>query len=116
MILFGAFITDPYRMAQAPGKTGLYYLFSAIIFWIYFTLLESSAWQATLGKRTLGLYVTDAEGHRLTFGRAAGRNLAKYLSGLILGIGYLMAGFTRRKQALHDLIAGCLVLKKAPGS
>lgn len=80
--------------------------------WLYWAVLESSAWQATLGKRMLGLYVTDLEGKRLTFARASGRYFAKIISTLTLGIGYLMAGFTPKKQALHDLIAECLVLKK----
>lgn len=80
--------------------------------WCYFALLESSAWQASLGKKALGLYVTDLRGNRLSFARASGRYFGMILSTLSLGIGYAMAGFTPKKQALHDLIAGCLVFKK----
>ena len=81
--------------------------------WIYFAALESSAHQATLGKIALGLLVTDLQGQRVSFGRASGRFFAKIITGLIpFFIGYIMAGFTEKKQALHDLIAGCLVLKK----
>jgi uncharacterized RDD family membrane protein YckC len=80
--------------------------------WIYWALLESSPWQATLGKKLLGLYVTDVEGKRITFARASGRYFAKIISTLTIGIGYLIAGFTPKKQALHDMIAECLVLKK----
>jgi uncharacterized RDD family membrane protein YckC len=80
--------------------------------WIYFATLESSAWQATLGKKALGLKVTDLEGNRITFARASGRFFGKILSGMILFIGFLMAGFTVRKQALHDILAGCLVLRQ----
>jgi len=80
--------------------------------WFYFSLLESSRWQATGGKSVLRLYVTDIEGRRLTRGRAMGRNLAKCLSNLTMGIGYLMCGFTTKKQALHDVVAGCLVLRR----
>jgi Tfp pilus assembly major pilin PilA len=74
--------------------------------------MESSVQQATLGKMALGIRVTDGQGRRVSFGRATGRHFAKLLSGLILLIGYLMAGFTVRKQALHDMIAGCLVVNR----
>jgi uncharacterized RDD family membrane protein YckC len=80
--------------------------------WIYYASLESSAWQATLGKKILGLKVTDLAGNRISFARASGRFFGKILSGMILGIGFLMAGFTERKQALHDILAGCLVLRQ----
>ena len=79
---------------------------------LYFSLMESSAWQATLGKKALGLAVTDLEGRRISFGRAVGRWLAKIISSLTLLIGYIMAGFTEKKQALHDMIAGTLVIKQ----
>jgi uncharacterized RDD family membrane protein YckC len=87
-------------------------IISTIIQWLYFSLMESSAWQATLGKKALGLTVTDLEGRRISFGRATGRYFAKIISSLILFIGYIMAGFTEKKQALHDMIAGTLVLRK----
>ena len=80
--------------------------------WLYYAGLESTAPQATVGKLLLGIYVTDIEGERTTFGRASLRYWAKYLSTIILLIGYLMAAFTRRKQALHDIVASCLVLKR----
>jgi uncharacterized RDD family membrane protein YckC len=80
--------------------------------WFYFSFLESSRWQATVGKSVLRLYVADLEGHRLTRGRAMGRNLAKYLSNLTVGVGHLMCGLTKKKQALHDVLAGCLVLRR----
>lgn len=80
--------------------------------WIYFASLESSAWQATLGKKALGLEVTDLHGRRISFGRATGRYFGKILSGFILLIGYIMAGFTEKKQALHDILAGTLVIRK----
>lgn len=80
--------------------------------WVYWALLESSPWQATLGKKMLGLYVTDLEGKRLTFARASARYFAKIISTLTIGIGYLMEGLTPKKQGLHDTIAECLVLKK----
>lgn len=85
---------------------------SGVMVWLYYALMESSATQGTLGKMALGLKVTDIEGNRLTFAQASGRTFAKILSQLILGIGFLMAGFTEKKQALHDMIVGCLVVKK----
>ena len=86
--------------------------FSVVGSWLYYALMESSSWQATLGKRALGLYVSDLDGRRISFGRASGRFFSKIITGLIpLFIGYIMAGFTEKKQALHDMIAGCLVLR-----
>ncbi|MFH1195056.1 MAG: RDD family protein [bacterium] len=85
-------------------------VFTTIISWLYFALMESSAKQATLGKMALGIKVTDLMGNRISFGKATGRYFAKILSGMILYIGFIMAGFTEKKQALHDIIAGCLVM------
>jgi uncharacterized RDD family membrane protein YckC len=86
---------------------------TVVMVWLYYAGMESSAYQGTLGKMALGLIVTDLEGRRITFGRASGRYFCKIITGLIpLGIGYAMAGFTEKKQALHDMIASCLVLRK----
>ena len=71
--------------------------------------------QATLGKKAMGLIVTNEHGARIGFGRATGRYFGKILSALILLVGYIMAAFTERKQALHDMIASTLVLKGKPG-
>lgn len=81
-------------------------------YWLYYASLESSAWQATLGKRLLGLYVTNLAGQRISFARASGRYFGMVISRLTLLVGFLMAGFTAKKQALHDLLSGCLVLRK----
>jgi uncharacterized RDD family membrane protein YckC/Tfp pilus assembly major pilin PilA len=80
--------------------------------WFYYALMESSDQQATLGKRVVGIKVTDLEGNQISFGRATGRLAAHILSGLILGIGFAMAVFTSRRQTLHDKIAGTLVVKR----
>lgn len=77
--------------------------------WLYYTILESSGRQATLGKMAMGIVVTDMDGGRISFARANGRFWSKILSGLFFSIGYIIAGFTERKQALHDLIAATLV-------
>lgn len=92
---------------------GVTYLVGFLAWLLYFAFMESSSWQATLGKKALSLMVTDSDGNRLSFGRALGRTGAKILSFLTLYIGFILAGFTQKKQALHDMIAGCLVVKKA---
>lgn len=84
---------------------------SIVVTWLYFALMESSKTQATLGKMALGIKVTDMEGNRITFARATGRYFGKIISGMILMIGYIMAGLTEKKQALHDIMASCLVVK-----
>ena len=85
---------------------------SLLLTWAYYSGMESSPLQATIGKLVVGIYVTDLQGQRISFGRATGRWFGKIISGAILLIGYLMAGFTEKKQALHDKMAGCLVLLK----
>ena len=86
---------------------------SLLVTWLYHGLMESSEWQATLGKKALGLVVTDMAGRRVSFGRATGRHFGKIITNMIPAfIGYIMAGFTEKKQALHDMLAGCLVLRR----
>ena len=87
-------------------------LVQLLVFWLYYAYQESGPHQATLGKRALGIKVITADGERLTFARATGRTFAKLLSQIICLIGYIMAAFTEKKQALHDIIAGTLVVKK----
>ena len=87
-------------------------IFSLIMFWLYYALMESSAKQATLGKMILNLKVTDMNGGRISFVRASGRLFGKVVSSMTMCIGYIMAGFTAKKQALHDIMADCLVVKK----
>jgi uncharacterized RDD family membrane protein YckC len=80
--------------------------------WLYHALSESSSWQGTLGKKMLNLTVTDLNGQPISFGRASGRYFAKFINILIpFAIGYILAGFTEKKQAIHDMIASCLVLR-----
>jgi uncharacterized RDD family membrane protein YckC len=78
----------------------------------YFVTLETSAKQGTWGKQIVGIKVTDLQGNRITVGRALGRYFAKIITGLTCGIGLVMPLFTEKKQTLHDMIAGCLSLKK----
>jgi uncharacterized RDD family membrane protein YckC len=85
--------------------------FVLVIFgqWLYEAFLESSSYQATLGKMIFGMKVTDLNGNRISFARATGRHFAKILSFLVFCIGFIMVGFTERKQGLHDMLAGTLV-------
>ena len=106
---------DPFANGMPPA----FFLFITLCWgvgifgtWLYFALLESSEWQGTAGKRVLGLIVTDMEGRKVTFMRATGRYFAKFVTHFTFGIGYAMAGFTEKRQALHDMIASCLVLRR----
>ncbi len=110
----GVALADAERLSGLFGL-GIWIFFILIrpaVRLIYFGGMESSAWQATLGKKALGLVVTDEQGLRLTFTRALGRNFCKNLSTWLMLIGYLAAAFTRRRQALHDLMTGCLVVNE----
>lgn len=90
------------------------FIISTLIALAYFVLLESSRWQGTLGKRVCRIRVTDLAGRRIGILRALGRYLGKFVSGFIFFIGFMMAGWTRRKQALHDMMAGTLVMRLRP--
>jgi len=78
----------------------------------YYVVLETSLKQGTWGKQIVGIKVTDMSGNRITIGRAIGRYFAKFITAFTCGIGLLMPLFTEKKQTLHDMIAGCLALKK----
>lgn len=118
---FASGMADPSNMSEAEAigmvgsmmaMAGTTFLLSSIIGILYWTLMESSKYQATIGKMALGLRVTDVDGQNLDFVKALIRNVCKIISGMILFIGYIMAGFTEKKQGLHDIIAGTLVVKK----
>lgn len=87
-------------------------LISFILTLVYYAGMQASKWQGTVGKKLLGLVVTDLKGNRISFWRAFGRYLAMAFLSSIFMIGYIIAAFTEKKQSLHDLIAGTLVLKK----
>jgi uncharacterized RDD family membrane protein YckC len=92
-------------------STGVIFL-SSVLAILYWSLMESSKYQATVGKLALGLKVTDMDGNSLDFVKALVRNICKILSGMVMFIGYIMVGFTEKKQGLHDIIANTLVVKK----
>jgi len=98
---------------HAASATGFFgYTTSIVVRWLYYALMESSPSQATVGKMALGIKVTDYDGNCISFGRATGRHFGKIVSSLTLLIGYLMVAFTPRKQGLHDIMAGCLVVNR----
>jgi uncharacterized RDD family membrane protein YckC len=82
---------------------------------LYFAFMQASPRQATYGKSLVGLKVTGYGGERISFARALAREVAKILSSLTLLIGFIIAGFTKRKQALHDFIASTYVVRTNPG-
>ena len=107
--LLAAVLQANWRLALV-ALTVLLVVIVGLAVWLYEALMTSSSKQGTLGKMAFRMKVTDLNGRRISFGRATGRFFAKILSG-ILYIGYIMAGFTERKQALHDMIAGTLVVR-----
>jgi uncharacterized RDD family membrane protein YckC len=103
---------DPAAIFAFASSIALFIFASLLAGWLYFAYFESSEWQGSVGKKVMNLVVTDLEGNRVTFGRASGRYFAKIITSLIpLGIGYILAGVTEKRQALHDMIASCLVLR-----
>ena len=80
--------------------------------WLYEAFMTSSPWQATLGKRALNMVVTDEYGRRLSFARATGRHFAKWLSMMVLFVGFILVAFTQKKQGLHDMIAETYVVTR----
>jgi len=99
-------------VASLAALMGGYWLLAMCLQILYFTFMESSKYQATVGKIALGLIVTDINGGKLDFTKAFIRNLCKIISNFTMLIGYIMAGFTEKRQALHDMIASTLVVKK----
>jgi uncharacterized RDD family membrane protein YckC len=103
---------DPFASGAGIAFIGGIYLVAITIPLLYFAWMHSSKHQATLGKMAIGIKVTRSDGGRISFWRAFGRLFATFLSSMILMIGYIMAGFTERKQALHDMVCDTLVVDK----
>jgi uncharacterized RDD family membrane protein YckC len=112
---------SPSAILVAFGNTFIYLslAFFVLMSWLYFAFLESSEWRATLGKRALSLYVADLQANRVTFARATSRfffgRLIAHVP--IAGVYYVLMDclaipFTQRKQAIHDMASGCLVLRE----
>lgn len=113
LIVFGLVLDafDPRDVSIWPGVVAIGMLVFCLALIVgYHAVSESAAWQATPGKLAVGIKVTDLYGRRISFGRALGRFFGKCLSSVFLA-GFVAAAFTARKQALHDKIAGTLVLR-----
>jgi uncharacterized RDD family membrane protein YckC len=95
-----------------PHPTPAGFLILLLLMWIYYAAFESSAWQATPGKKLLRLYVTDLTGRPISFPRASFHNVGRMIAEMTFWVGYIPAGFTEKKQALHDMIASCLVRRR----
>jgi len=106
-------IVDFNDEGQMTHNGNLMDLLSILVSWGYFALMESSGKQATFGKMALGIQVTDYENQRISLVRATVRFFSKYLSAILLMIGFIMIAFTSRKQGLHDFIASTLVVNKS---
>ena len=92
-----------------------YILVLTIGAWLYCAFSESSPRRATIGKRIMGLQVVTADGGRVSFGQATVRHFMKFLSLFSAGVGFMMAGWTKRHQALHDMPCDCIVIRVSAG-
>lgn len=108
LIVTFIFITPEDLMYRIDG---ILVIFSLVAQWLYFTIMESSKYQATLGKIMLGVVVVDDMDERISWGKANARYWSKLISS-IFGIGYFIAIFTEHKQGLHDKIADTYVVNK----
>lgn len=95
--------------AEFTGRLLGYYIMLAFL---YCPVMESSQTQATLGKMALAIVVTDLNGNRLSWEQAVKRHISKLLSYITIFIGFFMCGVTEKKQALHDKVSGCLIVRK----
>jgi uncharacterized RDD family membrane protein YckC len=89
-----------------------YIIFMIIAVWCYYAGMESSPWKGTVGKKLLGLEVSDEDGNRVSFTKATGRYFGKILSGVVFYIGYLVMLGNPKKQTWHDSMSGCVVKEK----
>lgn len=116
LVMFGVFLAylgkNPDNEEAMMGVSLIANLMTLFIAWFYYAGMESSSKQGTFGKSLLGMKVTDSNGERISFFRASVRYFSKILSVLILFIGFIMIAFTSKKQGLHDMIAGTLVVNK----
>lgn len=110
LLLSSIFIVWPSIPEKAEDI--IYRIIGFIVFLLFYAVFESSSKQGTPGKMALGIIVTDLNNNRITFGKAIARNSWKLVSIMILGLGYIIAVFTEKKQALHDISTNCLVVKK----
>jgi uncharacterized RDD family membrane protein YckC len=118
MLLFGVGMAglgnsaDPFGTGVGVAMLVMIYAVSICIPLLYFSWMHSSSNQASLGKMAVGIKVVRGNGERISFWRAFGRYWAMIPSAIIVFIGFIMAGLTERKQALHDMISDTLVVDK----
>lgn len=113
-LIDGLILLIPGYILKYMFPLSLYYVCSIALGWLYYALQESGVNQATIGKKAMGIKVTGMQGERISFANATGRHFAKYISMVILFIGYLMMLWDEKKQTLHDKIAGTLVVVGTP--
>ncbi len=113
MILFGVRITES-EIVGASSQPAIDWIMG-FTYWLYYTLMPCSKYQGTLGKMALGIRITDLDGNRIGYLRSCGRLLAEFVSAIVMGIGFIMAGLTSKKQALHDMMAKTLVVVRQSG-
>lgn len=113
-ILSPRFGLSPITARYATGIAFIFLL--AIGAWLYAACAESSSWRATVGKRIVGLQVVTSSGGQLSFGQATVRHFMKFLSLFTASIGFMMAGWTKRCQALHDMPSDSVVVRVAEPS
>ena len=104
-----------YSSIQFPLLIFVFIIFGLINLigsWLYYAIMESSNAQGTVGKIIIGIKVTGLHGEKISFTKATGRYFGKIISAIILFIGYIMAGFTEKKQALHDILSSCIVVNR----
>jgi uncharacterized RDD family membrane protein YckC len=114
-LIDGVILLIPFAICfgiAGQSNTSLGFFLSWIVGFAYFAYLESSTRRATFGKQAMGVIVTKMDGSQLTFQEASIRYIAKLLSAVILYIGFIMIGFTEKKQGLHDMIAHTIVIRK----
>ncbi len=101
---------DSTRFAEVLSGFGTQTLVNTILNIAMIAALTSSSWQATVGKRAMGIYIVRSKGARLNLLTAGLREVCKLVSGLILCIGYMMVGWTKEKTGLHDLMVDTRVV------
>ncbi len=98
------------RPGTGRGISLAFQIMPSLAAYAYVVIMQTGAWQATVGKRAVGIYVRRSDGHTLTIGQAFGREFAKILSAVLLYIGFFMVGWNREKKGLHDIVAGSRVV------
>lgn len=115
LFLFGFFVglalISSGQSLSSPSIVNSFTLIEIVAPLIYFCILESGPSKATIGKRLMGIHVQTTHMLRISVGQALGRQLGRLVSTILLFSGYLIQPFTAKKQTLHDLMAGTVVVR-----